>query len=139
MSAGNYRACIRDCGAVLTPSDKPVPEEDKATHLNTDLKALLRCAKALIALDRLEDAKDALERYHADGGQPDAGVEKTEADLRQKITYRDKLRAEAAERTKRKTESDAALAIAVEVGCSALGGVSPGTDDLPGLSGSLLA
>jgi len=114
LELGNYRSCIRDCASVLTPSEREVPEEDKDIHQKTNLKALFRCAKALIALERLDDAQDALQRYHHEGGQKDAGVQKVEAALKDKITYRNKIRADAKERERRLQESDATLSQAIK-------------------------
>ena len=116
---GNYRSCLRDCASVLTPSDKPVPEEDAAIHASTNLKALFRCSKALIALERLDDAKDALERFEAEGGKMDPAVQKMQKALLERITYRDKLRHETSERKRRQEETDQSLSTAIQV-CLAL-------------------
>lgn len=115
LDTGNYRACLRDCASVLDPPTTPVPTEDAETHQKTTLKALFRCAKALLALEKLEDAQDALQRYRSDGGQVDPGIAKLERTVSDKIAYRDKIRAERAERERRIQESDEALSVAIKV------------------------
>ena len=114
--SGNYRSCLRDCASVLTPSEKPVPDEEATQHASTNMKALFRCSKALVALERLDDAKDALERYEAEGGKMDAAVQKMQKALLERITYRDKLRKETAERKRRQDETDQSISTAIEVG-----------------------
>lgn len=113
--AGNFRSCLRDCALVLAPSDKPVPEEDAQLHNNITLKALFRSFRALMGLDRLEEAKDALQRYRSMGGLADNTVLRLEKNLDEKLSYRDKMRSEAAERKRRQELSDEALAQAVKV------------------------
>lgn len=112
---GNYRSCLRDCASVLTPSERPVPEEDAKTHANTNLKALFRSSKALVALERLDDARDALERYEKEGGKMDPAVLKMQKALLERIAYRNKFRQETAERTRRQEETDRALEKAIRV------------------------
>lgn len=93
-----------------------MPDEDAAQHASTNLKALFRCSKALVALERLDDAKDALERYEAEGGKMDAAVQKMQKALLDRIMYRDKLRKETAERKRRQDETDQSISTAIQVG-----------------------
>ncbi|CAD6581400.1 MAG: hypothetical protein CYPHOPRED_001564 [Cyphobasidiales sp. Tagirdzhanova-0007] len=114
LELGNYRACIRDCASVLTPSEKPVLDEDQAAHRTTNLKALFRCAKALIAIERLDDARDALARYQNDGGQIDGSVSKFQQGLHERITYRNKIKEDHLERNRRQKDCDEALSTAIQ-------------------------
>lgn len=68
-----------------------------------------------MALDRLEEAKDALQRYKSMGGLADAAVLRLEKSLDEKLSYRDKMRSEASERKRREDLSDEALFKALKV------------------------
>lgn len=68
-----------------------------------------------MALDRLEEAKDALQRYQSMGGLADAAVLRLEKSLDEKLSYRDKMRSEASERKRRQDLSDEALFKALKV------------------------
>jgi hypothetical protein len=99
----------------LSPSKEPVPEEDVQLHNNITLKALFRSFKALMSLDQLDEAKDALQRYRSMGGLADPAVLKMEKTLDERLLYRDKMRSESAERERRQKLSDQALFQAIKV------------------------
>lgn len=115
IHAGNYRSCLRDCALVLEQSDKPVPEEDAQLHNNITMKALFRSFKALMALDRFDEAKDAIQRYRSMGGLADPAVLRLEKSLDEKLSYRDKMRSESSERKRRQDLTDEALTNALKV------------------------
>lgn len=96
-------------------SETPVPEEDAQLHNSITLKALFRSFKALMGLDRLDEAKDALQRYRSMGGLADATVLRLEKNLEEKLSYRDKMRFEASERKRRQDLQDEALLQALKV------------------------
>jgi hypothetical protein len=68
-----------------------------------------------MSLERLDDARDALEKYVEEGGAVDAGVQKVRQTISEKIQYRDKIRAERAERERRQRGHDEALSQAIHV------------------------
>lgn len=90
-------------------------DEDQEIHRTTDLKALFRCSKALVALERLDDAKDALARYFSKGGKADEGIKKLSRELDDRITYRNKIAADRAERQRRQEAEDEVLSKAIKV------------------------
>lgn len=100
---------------MLTPSEKAVPENDLQLHNNTSLKALFRSFKALIALERLDEARDVLQRWRSLGGLPDAGMLQQERALEEKLDYRDKMRSESSERQRRQKLADENLFLALKV------------------------
>jgi tetratricopeptide (TPR) repeat protein len=54
----NFGQCLKDCSQVFSQSPETVEDSDD----KTTLKTLLRSARALLGLDKLPEAKDALER-----------------------------------------------------------------------------
>lgn len=72
LQLGNYRSCLRVIAQgvlALTPGVENAPPSDETTK-----KALFRSARALVKLERFDDARDALERLAAcekDLGQED--------------------------------------------------------------------
>lgn len=106
---------MKDCAQVLELASASVGTEDAALHQNTTLKALFRSAKALLALDRLQQAQDALQKYREVGGQSDAGVQALAKRINDKLQYASKIRLERDERSRRLRESDDSLHQAVTV------------------------
>ena len=79
------------------------------------MKALFRSFKALMALDRFDEAKDAIQRYRSMGGLADPAVLRLEKSLDEKLSYRDKMRSESSERKRRQDLTDEALTNALKV------------------------
>ena len=74
--AGNHGACIRDCGEVLRIS---------SAHDATSRKVLFRTARALVALDRLDDASKALGTLRSLGPDPSEGTDAVVVALQTKV------------------------------------------------------
>lgn len=122
QNTGNYGSAIRDTSAVLSAPRDFHPEPVPPNWNKTDMKALLRAARALIALDKLAEAMDALQRLQLaeqEAGEADKDVGKRfRDDVQSKLALRARREAEKTERERRKKETDRALVEAMAVSTS---------------------
>ncbi|GAA5877178.1 hypothetical protein JCM3774_003323 [Rhodotorula dairenensis] len=115
---GNYGACLRDCSQILGQTNPSYPDPPSDASNRLTMKALYRSARALLALGKLPEALDALDRLRTLerelGGEADTDAGKGVRDqVERKMAEELKRDAERAERDRRKREGDAAVALAL--------------------------
>lgn len=126
LELGNYGSCLRDTAQVLgAPTEWAAssnPDEMKPDNWDkTTLKALLRSARALLALDKLDEAKDVLRRLRMleeEMGQKEFAADvgrRWREEVDDKMTKRAKRQAEKVEKDRRKKEGDQAVYAALLV------------------------
>ncbi|KAK4049475.1 HSP70/90 co-chaperone [Microbotryomycetes sp. JL221] len=117
LELANYGSTIRDTSAVLSAPRDFHPDPVTASWNKIDMKALLRAARALLALDKLPEAMDALQRLRLleqEIGEEDRDVGKQWRDEAQrKLEARKKREDEKSERERRRKEMDSAMASAL--------------------------
>ncbi|GAA6025239.1 hypothetical protein JCM10207_001414, partial [Rhodosporidiobolus poonsookiae] len=111
----NFGACLRDCSSVLSHA----PSEPTDTANKATMKALLRSGRALLALDKLAEAQDALERLKAmEDAAAGAGVatdsgKRWRDEVQKKREVKERKERERREKDRRKMEGDAAMVLAL--------------------------
>ncbi|KAM0791510.1 hypothetical protein ACM66B_005962 [Microbotryomycetes sp. NB124-2] len=117
LELGNYGSTLRDTSAVLGAPRDFHPEPAPASWTKTDMKVLLRAARALSALDKLPEALDALQRLQLleqSIGEQDKDVGKKWRDeVQAKIEVRTRREAEKSERERRRKELERTIAAAL--------------------------
>ncbi|TNY17387.1 hypothetical protein DMC30DRAFT_419840 [Rhodotorula diobovata] len=117
LELGNYGATLRDCSQVLGQTNGAYPDPPSDASNRTTMKALLRSARALSALDKLPEALDALARLRLlekDMGEEGNDVGKKWRDeVDKKVEGKKRREAEKAEKERRKLQGDAALILAL--------------------------
>lgn len=116
-STGNLGATLRDTALVISA---PLENAEPATPAwnKTTLKALLRSARALDGLGKLDDALDVLWRMRVLEGEmgDDQDVGKAvRAGVERKVETRDRKAREKSEKERRAREGEAALRAAILV------------------------
>lgn len=114
---GNYGACLRDCSLVLSESHASYPDPPSPASHRTSMKALLRSARALSALDKLPEAMDAFGRLRMlekEVGEGDSGA-KWREETERKVERKERREREERERERRKMEERAAMVLALTV------------------------
>ncbi|GAA5940812.1 uncharacterized protein JCM15063_000887 [Sporobolomyces koalae] len=116
LELSNFGQTLRDCSQVLQQQpNEPTP----ATH-KTTLKVLLRSARALIGLDKLPEALDALERLQtlereiSDNPDEDVG-QKYRHLVQEKLEVRRRKQLETVEKERRLREGNEALLQALKL------------------------
>ncbi|KAK4701986.1 hypothetical protein P7C70_g4239, partial [Phenoliferia sp. Uapishka_3] len=109
---GNYGATLRDISLVLSAPLESYPEPPSAAYQKTTAKALLRSARALSGLEKLEEAMDSLSRLKLlesdlEGGG-DSG-EKIRAVVEGKLEKKRVKEAEKSEKERRVREGEARM------------------------------
>jgi hypothetical protein len=108
MMAGNYGAVLRDVALVLSAPLTCYPEPPSTSWNTTTLKALLRSARALIALTKLPEALDALQRLKlletSMGNEAEDVGMKFRVEVESKIEQKEIREKESAERARRMKE-----------------------------------
>lgn len=119
LCVGNFGATLRDASLVLSAPLSSYPEPPSTAHHKTTLKALLRSARALSALEKLPEALDALERLQlveVEISEQDKDVGgKMRVEVTQKINKKEKKEAETKERARRKVEGEKRMREALKV------------------------
>ncbi|GAA5840273.1 hypothetical protein JCM9279_002332 [Rhodotorula babjevae] len=117
LELGNNGATLRDCSQVLAQNNASYPDPPSDASHRTTMKALLRSARALSALDKLAEALDALSRLallEKELGEEVKDVGKKWRDeVEKKVEVRRRREAEKAEKERRKMLGDAALVLAL--------------------------
>ncbi|GAA5826678.1 hypothetical protein JCM3770_003230 [Rhodotorula araucariae] len=117
LELSNFGATLRDCSQVLGQTNASYPDPPSDASHRTTMKALLRSARALSALEKLPEALDALSRLallEKELGEEDKDVGKKWRDeVERKTAARAQRAAEKAEKDRRKREGDAALVLAL--------------------------
>ncbi|GAA6034111.1 hypothetical protein JCM8097_000701 [Rhodosporidiobolus ruineniae] len=117
LELGNYGATLRDCSLVLGSGNPSYPDPPSDATNKATLKALLRSARALSALEKLPEAQDAFGRLRrmeeALGmAELDSGKRWRE-ETERKVEVKERKEKEKEERERRKREGDAAVALAL--------------------------
>ncbi|KAK4046540.1 HSP70/90 co-chaperone [Microbotryomycetes sp. JL201] len=117
LQSGNYGSTLRDTSSVLAAPRDFHPESAPASWTKTDMKVLLRAARALCALDKLPEALDALQRLQLleqSIGEQDKDVGKKWRDeVQAKIDIKTRRDAEKNERERRRKEMDRTMTAAL--------------------------
>ena len=112
----NYGSCIKDCASVFsTPIDPLATEEERKTYEATSRKALFRCAKALNALGKYDEALDALERLGEMSEKPDVAASALLESIKKKLAAGLKATQEREAREDAKRRQDLALITRLKV------------------------
>ncbi|GAA5975895.1 hypothetical protein JCM11641_002831 [Rhodosporidiobolus odoratus] len=117
LELANYGACLRDCSLVLSVGNSSFPDPPTATAHKTTLKALLRSARALSSLEKLDEALDALTRLkaleeHLGMEEQDSGKRWRE-EVQKKQAAKQRKEQEKTERERRKREEEESLMVAL--------------------------
>ncbi|SCZ88584.1 BZ3500_MvSof-1268-A1-R1_Chr2-1g04506 [Microbotryum saponariae] len=117
LELANYGSCLRDVAQVLGAPQTYYPEPMPEAWKRTDAKALLRSARALLGLDRLDEAFDALLRLQVleerlGEAQLDSG-KKWREQVQTKIQQRERLELGKKEKERRRKEEEQALVLAM--------------------------
>ncbi|BGP40290.1 HSP70/90 co-chaperone [Rhodotorula kratochvilovae] len=117
LELSNFGATLRDCSQVLGQTNASYPDPPSDASHRTTMKALLRSARALSALEKLPEALDALSRLallEKELGEEEKDVgKKWREEVERKMAARERKEAEKAEKERRKREGDAALVLAL--------------------------
>ncbi|GAA6061365.1 hypothetical protein JCM10212_005819 [Sporobolomyces blumeae] len=119
LELANYGACLRDCSQVLGQ----VPNEPTPASARTTMKALLRSARALSGLDKLDEALDALDRLRTlerEAGPPGQGAvedsgKRWREDVERKVALKKRKALERTEKERRTREGEVAIMQALKL------------------------
>ncbi|SCV71965.1 BQ2448_4659 [Microbotryum intermedium] len=119
LELANYGSCLRDVAQVLGAPQTYYPEPTPEAWKRTDAKALLRSARALLGLDRLDEALDSLLRLqvfeeHLGEAKLDSG-KKWREQVQTKIQLKERLDLEKKEKERRRKEEEEALILAMSL------------------------
>ncbi|KAM0750439.1 hypothetical protein T439DRAFT_326403 [Meredithblackwellia eburnea MCA 4105] len=115
----NYGATLRDISLVLSAPLESATEPPTLAYNRTTMKALLRSARALSALEKLPEALDAVKRLRMlevemGDGEKDVGKAVRE-EVEAKVAKADRKAAEAKEKTRRIVAGEAAMREALKL------------------------
>ncbi|GAA5916552.1 HSP70/90 family co-chaperone CNS1 [Sporobolomyces salmoneus] len=118
LELANYGACLRDCSQVLQQQPPTSDEDDPSAVLSdhkTTMKALLRSARALLGLEKLPEALDALERLKSlEGEGEDVGKQYRET-VQEKMRVKRGKELEKVEKERRLREGNESMVQALKL------------------------